>query len=522
MNSMVNLLAVPIDHRSRLQTLFFVPKGAERHLLARLIATTFLISTVCAMASVPAHADTIQVIQGDSYPTGVSANGSVVSLILGAPFAYTNPGVWTQAGSGQLLTPVGLGGAYGVSQDGTTIVGTSTAIGAAYWVNGGNGQTLPLPANAYDPYYVGAVSGNGSVILGTALAFDALGGENANTEAVRWTTGTPQVLSSPYAGATHTYSIGVSADGNTAVGFGDQNLTVNGSQFDFTYRPIIWNAGSTVGAPLPDNNVGGATESISADGKTIVGFLGNASMQAAIWQSDAQNPQTWHVHGLGFLPGGNQSQALAANADGSMVVGYGNTANGQLDAFLWTAQLGMVDLNSYLAATLAASGANQFGLDHLSSATGISADGTTIVGIDATSTGDIGWIATISVPEPSTGALLIVGLAIYALACNRHLPRRLLGNHLPHSIVVAFIVFASAHQPSIAAQYTVTDLGPGTSAHINNSGQVAFGQGDVRLYAPGVGVVSLAYQFEIIATAIKLAPFNVARAQNSLPSTDRL
>ena len=76
---------------------------------------------------------------------------------------------------------------------------------------------------------------------------------------------------------------------------------------------------------------------------------------------------------LGTLPGGSSSNALGVSGDGLTVVGYdGPVAKG---AFLWTLSLGMVDLNTYLPT---------LGVDltgwHLNQSTGVSADGTAIVG----------------------------------------------------------------------------------------------------------------------------------------------
>jgi probable HAF family extracellular repeat protein len=66
--------------------------------------------------------------------------------------------------------------------------------------------------------------------------------------------------------------------------------------------------------------------------------------------------------GLGFLPGGNLSQATATNPDGSVVVG--NTNQGE--AFLWTAKKGMV------------------GLSGLNQANALNAKGSIVVGQSAT------------------------------------------------------------------------------------------------------------------------------------------
>ena len=80
--------------------------------------------------------------------------------------------------------------------------------------------------------------------------------------------------------------------------------------------------------------------------------------------------------GLGDLPGGTfSSHASGVSADGSVVVGNGHTALGS-EAFIWDAVKGMQNLQEVLG--------SQLGLDltgwRLGLARGISADGQTIVG----------------------------------------------------------------------------------------------------------------------------------------------
>jgi len=81
--------------------------------------------------------------------------------------------------------------------------------------------------------------------------------------------------------------------------------------------------------------------------------------------------------GLGDLPGGVfSSEAEAVSADGLTVAGFGNTATGT-EAFRWTYQDGMVGLGHL-------PGATSFGSYH-SHATGVSSDGSVIVGLSTSS-----------------------------------------------------------------------------------------------------------------------------------------
>jgi uncharacterized membrane protein len=108
--------------------------------------------------------------------------------------------------------------------------------------------------------------------------------------------------------------------------------------------------------------------------------------------------------GLGDLAGGGfTSVANAVSGDGSVIVGYGNSASG-VEAFIWDETNGMRELDQVLI---------NLGVDltgwSLYEALGISADGTRIVGYgNHTGFGQEAWIAII--PEPGTALLLGMGL----------------------------------------------------------------------------------------------------------------
>ena len=114
-----------------------------------------------------------------------------------------------------------------------------------------------------------------------------------------------------------------------------------------------------------------AAYGVSTDGSVIVGWGTSGSGTEAFRWTDASG---WV--GLGDLPGGTfYSIAWAVSADGSVVVGSSRTDLGD-EAFVWDVEHGMRNLKSVLVAG---------GLDltgwTLSQATGVSADGLTIVGV---------------------------------------------------------------------------------------------------------------------------------------------
>jgi probable HAF family extracellular repeat protein len=84
------------------------------------------------------------------------------------------------------------------------------------------------------------------------------------------------------------------------------------------------------------------------------------------WAATAPQPQG--IQGLGFLPGGSNSNAFGVSADGTVVVGQGHDMLNLQQAFRWSAANGMVGLG-FLA-----------GGGGWSTATGVNADGSVVVG----------------------------------------------------------------------------------------------------------------------------------------------
>src|SRR5262249_19767256 len=103
------------------------------------------------------------------------------------------------------------------------------------------------------------------------------------------------------------------------------------------------------------------------------------------------------MSGLGFLPGGSSSGGsptgfiVSVNANGKVVVGLAGDASGQLQAFRWTPATRMQSVLTLLLAAKVVT--MDFGW-RLTSANGVSADGTGIVGDGGGPLGlPQGWIA---------------------------------------------------------------------------------------------------------------------------------
>jgi uncharacterized membrane protein len=120
--------------------------------------------------------------------------------------------------------------------------------------------------------------------------------------------------------------------------------------------------------------------------------------------------------GLGDLPGGLfSSVATDLTGDGSAVVGMGRTGSAAVfEAFYWTEDLGMVNLQEWLMGN----GVTNLTGWSLTSAQGISEDGKTIVGYGVNPLGQTeAWLATVAVPEAST--IWLLGLSVVGLALVR-------------------------------------------------------------------------------------------------------
>jgi len=369
------------------------------------VATGTLVCAICMHSSSAFAAPYTFTPLGDlpggifsSEANAISADGSVV-VGRGNVNVFVSGGEgvafrWTRDGGMDALGDLPGGSlksiARGVSADGSVIVGQgNTAAGpeAFRWTAAGGMVGLgDLPggnvgSGAFD------VSADGSVIVGVGnlkLSSPGLGGDP-----FRWTSGGGMVNlgdlqpSGPFPG----FASGVSADGSIVAGRVSR------------FKAFRWNsADGLVGLDeLPGGPALNQANAVSDDGSVIVGQLSSGAFR---WTSSDG------MVSLGLLPGGGQvpgeilrivgSGSNDVSADGSVIVGYSTSAS-SVEAFLWTSGGGMQNLRDLLIA----GGATGLTGWTLSEATGISADGRTIVGFGTNPLGEReAWIAT--VPEPST------------------------------------------------------------------------------------------------------------------------
>jgi probable HAF family extracellular repeat protein len=201
------------------------------------------------------------------------------------------------------------------------------------------------------------VSANGKVVVGEAFAASGQG------QAFRWTAETGMVglgflpVPPPFSPISSS-AAGVNADGKVVVG-----TSVAGPVRPLREQAFRWTAATgMVGLGfLPGGNFSDAN-GVNADGTVVVGGSSQLGMagQAFRWVNGTMT-------GLGFLPGDIASVAAGVNADGTVVVGDSGTPRGQTQAFRWTAETGMVGLGFLPGGTT-------------SNATGVNADGKVVVG----------------------------------------------------------------------------------------------------------------------------------------------
>lgn len=290
----------------------------------------------------------------------VNDHGVVVGSATASPSAV-NAFRWTlEGGFEDLGSLAGFGTnvrsyAYGVSDDGSRVVGNSEMSGAAHihrgfvWVEGAttgvadNAQMYELSGlHTVDGRSEAAgISGDGRYVVG-ASEISLYSG----FQAIRWdiehieTTGTASYQVLGTLGGSDARAIAVNRDGRVVVGEAD-NIDGNSEAFR-------WEEGGNWG--------------------------------------DSSNPQ---MESLGTL-GGKFSIARGVNADGDVVVGEATLADDTYAAFRWTRETGMVSLSDWL---------RDSGVDTdwvFEAANGVSDDGMVITGVRADGMSNRAFIARVT------------------------------------------------------------------------------------------------------------------------------
>jgi probable HAF family extracellular repeat protein len=309
---------------------------------------------------------------------GISADGSTVvgqsvsGLIVGATDVKGPEGFrWTVREGMQGLGDV-AGGSFGssahdVSGDGTFIAGWVTGETgqlAARWDAGGWFPVDRSPSDA------AAISQGGETLVGAVgqdaarwFIFEGAGGETLGPGRAN----------------------DVSADGSLVVGA----FQSSGTTVAFRWTPTA--GGARLGF-LPGGSSSTAN-GVSTNGEAIVGVSTSANGTEAFLRAETINGPV--MTGLGDLPGGAFFSAANATSDGQTIVGSGTTGNGQ-EAFVWDPTNGMRNLKDVLE--------TQYGLSTrlvgwtLVEATDVTPDGNSIVGWGINPAGQTeAWVAHLNI-----------------------------------------------------------------------------------------------------------------------------
>jgi len=321
----------------------------------------------------------------NSRASSISGDGVVV---VGTANSATGPEVfrWTNAGGmvglGALPNTFGIS-ANDVSYDGTTIVGSSDSLPffeqEAFFALS-NVKGLGFLFDGFENSLNG-VSADGTIFVGrrnSVLGFEAFSMSTAGSPF-------PVALGDLPGGDYSSFANGISSDATVIVGYSS-----SAASGEYSIEAFRWT--SSTGMVGLGDLAGGIFNSwatgVSADGAVIVGHgTSTSGTESFRWTSGGG------MLGLGDLAGGSfYSYASAASGDGSIVVGQSDSSNG-FEAFLWDDSNGMRSLRELLI--------NDYGLDltgwDLWEATGISDDGSTIVGRGSNPDGNPeGWIVNLS------------------------------------------------------------------------------------------------------------------------------
>ena len=327
----------------------------------------------------------------DSLGNTISADGQVAvgTVYLGGEYMAA---AWRPDGVTLLPGPLGQShGAHAVSADGSIIGGSLERTGpswaATFWNSSGGGsyvrQTMADVPGGGDSSRILGLTADGAVGVGW-------GQSSSGGIAARWTNaqgaGSPGTAIANPPGLTGVASAtAVSDDGSVIVG------TIGATSFRHSGGTVQVNGsfGSSCGVL-----------GVSGDGTKMVGYSVLGRTFATLWTDAGPSLLT----GLAGAPDNASTRAIDISGDGSVIVGQMSVGS-EIDAVVWLG--GQPRL---LADLLTESGADLTGW-RVSHVSGVSADGTVIVGHARNPDGQLqGYVAVI--PSPGMTGLLVAAAAL--------------------------------------------------------------------------------------------------------------
>lgn len=337
-----------------------ISRFAQIAIAAIAIAVWLPAQTALGQCSPPNPCVTAPTDLGNGEASAVSDDGMVVvgtTDVLGASHAFR----WTAAGGMMDLgTLGGNSDAFGISGDGSTIVGVSNTHAFRWTASTGMADLSTLGGGASG---ANGVNSDGSVVVGLSEITGSL-----TTHAFRWTASTGMIDLGTLGG---TSSVASAVNGNGSVVVGTSDISANRASHAFRWTTTGgMNDLGTLGS-------GSFATAVTADGSIVTGWSRLLNNDSHVFRWIAATGMT----DLGTLPGGFDAQAVGISGDGSVIVGWSGTTGpngpgtGGAHAFRWTAATGMQDLNFLLLNA----GVNMSGI-FLAYANAISANGQYIVG----------------------------------------------------------------------------------------------------------------------------------------------
>jgi len=346
--------------------------------LALLVATTLVMTDLAAPEARSQSFTGLGFLPGGTQSSSAraSADGSVVVGSSGSYRAFR----WTRAGGMVDLGMLpGATTAYStdVSDDGSVVVGTVYATEGARafrWTSAGGMVSLGLPLDGGGDQQAYNTYGNAVSGDGAVVA----GFSDPVNDAFRWTSASGMLSLGTLGGG---YSIARDGNSDGTVLVGESTAGLGDHAFRWTLQDGLQDLGT-----MPGGTISHAA-GVSADGSTVVGYgnSGLAGIRAFLWTAASG------MVNLGTLPG-LASRAYGVSGDGSVVVGVLTSPD---HAMMWTPSLGMVDLNTYLPSLHV----DLTGWT-LTAANGVSADGRTIVGTGTHNGQTEAWVAQLSSSTP--------------------------------------------------------------------------------------------------------------------------
>lgn len=280
-----------------------------------------------------------------------------------------------------------------ISPTGGVVVGSSTFGNEEQpfrWTRQGGMRALPVPATYQGGEALG-VSEDGSVVVGFGNFIGSLWNRPLPlNEAMMWVNGVATPLGFTGNGL-WSKAYDVSADGQIVVGEAHLNTSIG------EYMAVLWinGVGPVEVGDLPGGYDRSRAVAVSADGMTIAGW-GSKLFHPFIHRMFRWT-QAGGMLDLGVAPGHLLAEATAMTADGNVIVGWGQVSGvTNRTPVIWDATSGVRDLIPILEGAGLDLSAWQGSSGHVfMQATGISADGKTIVGFGKLNNSRRAWIATL-------------------------------------------------------------------------------------------------------------------------------